>query len=71
MTRAATRRKARIDREYEELRAIDPDLFRQCVEAAEGIGINHRLNDLLDAPSHAILADIEQALVSIALRSRR
>lgn len=70
MTRAAFQQ-ARIDREYRELRAADPDMFRSCVGSAEAIGINHRSLDKLDDKEKlALLADIEQHLVSTALASR-
>jgi hypothetical protein len=59
---------ARIDREYRELRALDPDAFRSCVQGAEAIGINHQsLYVLSDAAKSALLADIEQHLVSAVL----
>lgn len=62
---------ARIDREYRELRAADPDAFRECVEAADGIGVNHRsLGKLTDAERSALLADIEQHMVSAVLAAR-
>lgn len=62
---------ARIDREYRELRAADPDVFRECVEAAEAIGINHRLSEKLsNSEVIALLADIEQHLVSVVLAAR-
>jgi len=68
---AVERRQARIDTEYRDLRAIDADLFRQCVQAAEGIVINHEraLSDLSEADRLRLGADIEQAIVSIALRA--
>lgn len=57
----------RIDRQYRELRASDPDLFRQCVQCADGIGMNHRsLDKLADNEKLALLADIEQSIVAIA-----
>ncbi len=60
----------RIDREYRELRALDPEAFRECVEAAEAIGINHRvLDQLTNAEKTALLADIEQHVVSMVLRA--
>lgn len=62
---------ARIEREYRELRAADPDAFRECVEASEAIGINHRsLDKLTDAEKTTLLADIEQHLVSAVLAAR-
>lgn len=62
---------ARIDREYRELRAADPDAFRECVQAAESIGINHRsLDALATAERSALLADIEQHMVSAVLAAR-
>jgi hypothetical protein len=65
-------REERIGREYRELRASDPDLFRQCVEAAEGIMLNrHReLAVLSDADRSNLGAAIEQAIVYIAIRAR-
>jgi hypothetical protein len=61
----------RIDRQYRELRASDPDAFRACVEAAESIGINHpALDKLTDAERISLLADIEQHLIAQALHSR-
>lgn len=70
MTRPAVQQ-ARIDREYRELRAADPEAFWSCVQGAEAIGINHRSLDKLDDQERlALLADIEQHLVSTALTSK-
>ncbi len=67
------RRKKRIDDEYNELRMLDPDLFRECVQAAEGIAINHyKAFAALDAPqSLKLVSDIEAALVSLTLKGCR
>lgn len=71
MTRRAFQQ-ARIDRQYRELRASNPDAFQACVQGAEAIGINHRsLDKLTDAEKLALLADIEQCLVDVALRGAK
>jgi hypothetical protein len=65
-------RKQRIDDAYAELRAIDPDERRSCVERAVTISANHRLCEVLPGDKLvALLADIEYALVESALRNRR
>lgn len=48
--------------QYAKLRALDLDLYRECIESSAAIAINRRLD--LDAA-----ADIEHALVVIALRA--
>lgn len=63
------RRKARTDRMYEEVRAADDSVFRQCVQSAESIGMNHQaLYKLTDAERSAVLADVEAQLVALASR---
>lgn len=61
----------RIDRQYRELRMANMDAFHRCIQAAEAIGINHSYlsSKLSDAERIALLADIEQSLVSEALIS--
>ena len=64
-------RKQRIDQQYRELRAADPDEFQACVARASAIGINHRLEErgLTALQAIALTADIECALVECALRN--
>src|SRR5678815_2037213 len=70
--RFAQVRQERVDRQYRELRGLDPDTLRVCVEHAEAIGINHRaLDKLTHAERLSLLADIEGSLVDMALRCRR
>lgn len=66
-------RAARIEREYRALRAIDPALFGACVRAAQVVVFNHHhtLAGLTDHDRQRITADIESALVSIAVEARR
>lgn len=67
MTRPTFQQK-RIDRQYRELRALSPDLFSKCVRYAEAIGIKHKaFLSLSDADRLAVLADIKQTLVDMAL----
>lgn len=64
------RRRQRIQEEYEELRGIDPDLYREVVQSADGILMNnHRALAALDNAARVKLgADIEEALVHYTLR---
>jgi hypothetical protein len=73
MSTIETQRKERSDREYRELRAQDPDLFRKCVEMAQGILFNHHAEIALltDAQRLRLAAAIETRLVSIAVRTLR
>lgn len=57
-------RAARIEREYRELGARDPELFESCIRAASAIAMNRDL-------SVEIAADIEAALVGIAREALR
>lgn len=60
------------EREYDELRARAPGLFRMCVQAAVGIMLRHPelSTSTLSNDAHLrIAADIEQALVSIAVQA--
>lgn len=59
------RRRERIDREYDELRAIAPEVFQRCVNAASTVVFNNGISDV------KIAADIEAAMVSLALEARR
>ena len=62
----------RIERKYRELLAVDPETHRACVESAEAIAINyHRALEKLTADERlALIADIEQRLISVALTAR-
>ena len=65
------RRRARINHQYDELKALDPDLFRECVQSADAILLNHReLSELDAAVRLRIGADIEARLISAALRAK-
>ena len=64
--------KARIERQYAELHAIDPPEQRTCVQRAAALSVRHKLARVL--PGFALvrfLADLEYALVETALRKRR
>ena len=60
MTAFEAAREARISRSYLELREIDPDAFRRCIEAAGAIAINHGL-------STAAAAAVETSMVELVL----
>lgn len=65
------RQRDRIAREYRELLAVDPDMYRICIESADAIAINHRALEKLTAGERlALIADIEQRLISVALAAR-
>jgi predicted regulator of Ras-like GTPase activity (Roadblock/LC7/MglB family) len=57
----AERRKKWTDRVYREVKERDPDAYRDAVQSADGLAINHNL------PSN-VAADIEAALMSLAHR---
>ena len=59
------KRKARIDAEYDALRDLSPELFRECVATSTCIVANARLDD---RSALKVGAAIEAAMVSLALR---
>lgn len=67
------RRAARVELDYRELRASDPDLFRKCVQYAEGVVLNnHRaLDGATTAERSALAADIEIAMITLVMEMRR
>lgn len=70
--RLSDARRQRVDREYRELKAADPDLFRACIESTEGIVLNEHQVFSAMAPEDKsrIAAAIECAVVSIAVLAR-
>ncbi len=66
-------RQDRRDRQYRELRAADPDLFRKCVQYAEGVVFNnHReLSSITDVQRVKLAADIEAAMIALAMEIRQ
>lgn len=60
MTNIERARMERRQRNYAQLRAQSPDLYRRCVEAASGIGINFNLDQ-------RCTADIEAAIIAAAV----
>jgi len=63
--------KQRVDRQYAQLRAADPDEMRSCVQRAAALSVKHKLAAVLPgAKLISFLADLEHALVECALRNR-
>lgn len=63
------RRRERIERQYRELKAVDPEAYRECVEVATGISLNFAHKHQLDDNARNELgAELESALVAFAHR---
>lgn len=63
------RRKERIDREYRELRAADPDLYRECIAMAENIIGDFDLWGITEDQRLKLGGAIEASLVHVAVWS--
>lgn len=63
----AARRAERIARQYRELKAADPEAYRECVEIAHVVVDKHHA-ELSEALQQELRADIEIALVGFAHR---
>lgn len=66
----ADRRRERIEVQYREVNAADPEEYRRCVEAATAIMINASMDllKLSDAQREQLGANIEAALIDVAHR---
>lgn len=66
----ADRSRERIERMYREVNAADPEEYRRCIQAADGIMINASMEllGLSDAQRAKLGANIEAALIDVAHR---
>lgn len=66
-------RRARIERQYRELRTAAPELFRECVYVADALVMNQfaNLRELTDAQRVVLVSEIEAALVDMATMATR
>jgi hypothetical protein len=66
----ADQRRARIERQYRDVHAADPEEYRRCIQAADSIMINASasLIALSDAERSALGANIESAIIDVAHR---
>lgn len=54
--------------QYRNLKELDADLYRQCVQSADGIMMNHAYRiGMTEQQRLALAADIEAVLVAFAL----
>lgn len=61
------RRKERIDRSYAELKELDPDMYRKCVEAASALQFNHGLTQTQSAAVEISMIELVLETLKVSL----